>query len=501
MPRNVCSAILAVMALLIMFDTSPAKESAYQPNWDSLAAHDEAPDWFADAKLGIYFHWGIYSVPAFATEWYPHRMHFAGNKIRKHHEATYGPLTEFGYHDFVPMFKAEHFDPADWAELFQQAGARFAGPVAQHHDGFAMWASTVNKWNVKDRGPQRDITGELAQELRKRDMKLITTFHHARNLQRYANDPVGREKSQDSHFPYRPGLATASTDPELAQLYGNIPADEFHEYWLNQLKEVIDQYSPEIVWFDSWLDRIPEAYRQEFSAYYFNEAKQKNQEVVIAYKQQDLPTSVGVLDIEQGGKTDVSEDVWLTDITLSHRSWCFIDGQTYKDVNLLVRNMIDVWSKNGIVLLNISPRADGTIPQQQRDVLQQLGEWLGEYGEAVYGTRPFDIYGTGTAQIKKGHFGGQAATIQYSADDVRFTVSKNDKTMYLFFLGKPQAGEQVTIQQLGTNHHPPHGPIKRITLLSTEADAEWDLSADKLTLTIPDAPLNEIANVFRLDLE
>jgi len=502
MPRyfSVILLLLAFSPLSMLAADSLQEETSYQPNWNSLAAHQQAPEWFADSKIGIYFHWGIYSVPAFDNEWYPRHMHVEGKRAYKHHVEKYGHPSKFGYHDFVPMFKAEHFDATDWADLFQKAGAKFAGPVAQHHDGFAMWASQVNSWNVKDRGPKRDITGELAEQLRKRDMKLITTFHHARHRQRHSERKEDWGK-RNSHFPYHTDFPTSSKDPELAQLYGNMSADDFHDYWFAQLKEVIDSYSPEIIWFDSWLDLIPENIKQEFAAYYLNEAKKKGQNVVIAYKQEDMPTSVGVLDIEQGGKRDVSKDVWLTDITLSNRSWCYIKDQTYKDINLLLRNMIDVWSKNGVVLLNISPKADGSIPQAQRNVLLELGDWLGKYGESVYGTRPFDIYGTGTAKVTKGHFGGQSATQKYTAKDVRFTVSKDDKTMYLFFLGQPKVGEQVTIEQLGTNHHPTHSPIKRIVLLGTDTEVKWEAGADNFSLTIPKAPLNEIATVFKLELE
>ena len=155
--------------------------SAYEPTLESLSKVNPAPEWFRDAKVGIYFHWGVYSVPAFAGEWYPRHMHEEGHRAHTHHLETWGDPAEFGYHDFVPLFRAEHFDAEEWAELFERAGARFAGPVAEHHDGFAMWASKVTPWNAKDRGPKRDLTGELAKALRARGMKFVATFHHARN--------------------------------------------------------------------------------------------------------------------------------------------------------------------------------------------------------------------------------------------------------------------------------------------------------------------------------
>lgn len=472
----------------------------YQPNWESLAEHDEAPEWFADSKLGIYFHWGVYSVPAFGSEWYPWYMYRPDdNKIAKHHKETYGDPSEFNYHDFVPDFTAEEFDAENWAQLFQDAGAKFAGPVAQHHDGFAMWDSKVNPWNAADRGPKQDITGKLANSLKSRGLKLITTFHHARNGQRYAADST-QWGGFASHFTYDPRYATSSTDPDLSKLYGNLPEGEFDQYWFDQLKEVIDQYSPDIIWFDTWLNMIPESYRQQFAAYYLNEAKKKNQEVVIAYKQNDMPKSLGILDIEQGGKKDLSETVWLTDVTLGKRSWSYIEGQEYKPAELVIRNMIDVWSKNGIVLLNVSPTAKGVINQEQRTVLAEIGSWMKSNGEAVYGTRPFDVYGFGDAHAAEGHFGGQSATVEYTARDGRFLKSKDGKFLYLFMLGKPEVGSDIEIKQLAEFEYFPSRGVKKITVLESGKEVEWKMIDQRFHLTIPDDKMNDIATVFKFEL-
>ncbi len=267
-----------------------------------MSKHNEEPDWFKDAKLGIYFHWGVYSVPAFGNEWYPRTMHFLDSEVGKHHLENYGHPSEFGYHDFVPMFKAEHFDANEWADLFKKAGARFAGPVAEHHDGYSMWDSEVTPWNAMDTGPKRDITGELATALRQRDMKLITTFHHAKHLQRFDSlpDREGGQGYRNSHYPYFVGMPTRSTDPKLRMLYGNIPEQEWLEkVWFGKLNEVIDKYQPDIIWFDSWLDQIPEAYQQKFCATYLNKAQEWGKEVVIVRKQDDLPLDVSVDDLEK----------------------------------------------------------------------------------------------------------------------------------------------------------------------------------------------------------
>ncbi|MGC9356210.1 MAG: alpha-L-fucosidase, partial [Mariniphaga sp.] len=276
-------------------------EPKFEETWESLATIDREPEWFKDAKFGIYFHWGLYSVPAYDNEWYPRWMYVPGREewggtVHEYHKKTFGPLSEFNYHDFIPMFRAEHFDAAEWADLFQKSGSSFAGLVAQHHDGFAMWGSKVNPWNVKEMGPEKDILGELFAELKKRDMQTIATFHHARLLQRYATDTAAWAKNTpspggNSHYPYHPDYVTSTTDPKLRLLYGNIPEDEFLEYWLNQVKEVVDEYAPDMIWFDSWLDEIPENYRQKMVAHHFNTAVSRGQKPIVNHKQEDLPAN------------------------------------------------------------------------------------------------------------------------------------------------------------------------------------------------------------------
>ncbi|VGO18182.1 hypothetical protein SCARR_00233 [Pontiella sulfatireligans] len=488
------------MASLFGFNCSTQAEEVkkYEPAWESLGQRDAAPEWFADAKLGIYFHWGIYSVPAYGGEWYPYHMYRDGN-VHEHHVKTYGEPSRFNYHDFVPMFKAEKFNAEDWAQLFDDAGAKFAGPCAQHHDGFAMWDSEVNPWNAADRGPKQDITGLLEKTIKARGMKFITTFHHARNGQRYADKPE-QWGGYNSHYAYHPDFATSSTDPDISKLYGNMTEAAFNQYWFDQLQEVIDQYSPDIIWFDSWLKMIPQEYRKKFAAYYLNEAQKKRQDVVIAYKQVDLPSSVGVLDIEQGGKKDLSESVWLTDVTLSTKSWCYIEGQKYKPAELVVRNMIDVWSKNGVVLLNISPRADGVINQDQRDILHKIGTWMKKHEEAVYGTRAFDVYGFGHAKTDAGKHGGQSATTQYTAEDGRFLRSKDGKTLYLFMLGKPDAGKEIEIRDLAGHTYCPEGGFKRITVLGSGVEAPFHWAKRNFWLKVPDSEMDDIATVFKMEL-
>ncbi len=475
---------------------------AYEPNWESLSKHQAAADWFSDAKFGIYFHWGLYSVPAYETEWYPYFLYRDEKPdFAEYHERKFGPLEEFGYHDFIPMFRAEKFDPEDWANLFQQAGARFAGPVAQHHDGFAMWDSDVNPWNVADMGPERDITGELLASLKKKGLRTIATFHHARLRQRHEGD---RKKwaTYNSHFAYHPDYPTSTNDAELRKFYGNMPEEEFDQYWLDQVREVVDKYSPDILWYDVWMNFVSEKKILEMSAHFLNHAQTTGQEVVLVTKHNDLPKTMSVLDIEQGGKKDLSESVWMTDITLSDKgSWCYTEGQKYKTPGLVLRNMIDVWSKNGVVLLNVSPMADGTINQEQQDVLGQIGQWLDTYGEAVYGTVPFYTYGFGPARAADGAHGGQSAKVEYGVSDIRFTTSKDQKSLYVFLLGKPEAGEEINLKKLNSIGYGPATAVKRVVELGSGTEVAWVQEEKQYKIIAPDVEYSDLANVFRMELE
>lgn len=501
--------ILTVFITLGLLGCSGSPQAKnYLPEWESLSKHEAAPQWFQDAKLGIYFHWGVYSVPAYGNEWYPRWMHFEGNDYYEHHLATYGHPSEFGYHDFVPMFTAENFDAEEWADLFVKAGARFAGPVAEHHDGFSMWDSEVTPWNAADMGPKRDITGELARAIRKRNMKFITTFHHAKQLQRYsdnaaeemASDKNQRRKFNTSHYPYIEGMPPVSDDPVLKYLYGNIPETQWlEEVWFGKLKEVIDQYQPDIIWFDSWLDQIPEEYRMKFSAYYLNQAEKWDKEVVIVRKQDDLPLNYTVDDLEKSRKNKLEAEPWMTDETLSRGSWCYTDNLEIKASKDVLHVLIDIVSKNGVLLLNISPMADGTIPKDQKEVLTEMGSWLEKYGVAVYNTRPWYIHGEGPTVEPDGHFRNNKAflNITYSWKDVRFTTL--GETIYATMLGWPGAGETLELKSFASDSLQVPIKVKSVSLLGSDEEVAWRQSDSGLSLKMPDSAPDEMAVVFKIE--
>lgn len=468
----------------------------YTPDWESLGKHNESPEWFKNAKLGIYFHWGIYSVPAFDSEWYPRHMHFKDHVVYKHHVSTYGEPSEFGYHDFVPMFKAEKFDPEAWADLFKKAGARFAGPVAEHHDGFSMWDSEITPWNAMDKGPKRDITGELQKSITAKGMKFITAFHHAKQLQR--STELGKENPL-SHYPYFEGMPPSSDDPELAYMYGNMPADKWHkEIWLGKLTEVVDKYKPDIVWFDYVLDAIPEQYRKEFAAHYLNEAKKLGKEVVIVRKQHDLPLSMSVDDLEQSRKNVIGTKTWMTDATISDGSWCYTENLGVKSAKDVLHMLIDITSKNGVLLLNISPKADGTIPENQKDGLLKMGNWLQKYGEAIYDTEAWYTFGEGPTKEPTGHWDNHDAfhKIKYSSKDVRYTTK--DYTIYGIVMGAVDANRKLLLKSFAHENILDGVKIEEVSVLGSDEKIEWSMEKEGLSLKAPSRPTDDMATVIKV---
>lgn len=468
-------------------------------SWEALGKHKPMPDWMYDAKFGLTFHWGVYSVPEKGGEWYPRNMYEENNPMYEYHRKTYGEQSEFGYHHLIPMFTASKFNAGEWAEVIKASGARFAGSVAEHHDGFSMWASKVNPWNAKDMGPKQDIIKSLSEEIRKVGLKFFVSFHHARLLQRNAGEDNGG--GYDSHFIYNKDWHTSSTDPKLRLLYGNMEEGEFNEFWFSKLKEVIDGYAPDIIYFDSWLNLIPEEYRKKFCAYYFNQSSEREQEVGVTYKQNDLPIDVAIHDIEKGGHMEVFPIPWATDDTMCFGPWSYTTDQLVKPASMVLHSLIDIVSKNGVLILNGSPRADGSIPSEQQKLLKEIGRWLQANGEAIYATRPWWIHGGGPTGAAANPHGGMQTTNTYTAADFRFTQSKDGKNIYIIFLGKLEPGQRIRMREFAPHRYPPTTPVVKVVELESGAEVKLEQTDSAFYFTVPDVEMNKYAVVFKMMLQ
>ncbi len=494
------SYVLLILVLLCGSQIQAAERvkttTKYTPDWESLKKRNPAPDWFRDAKFGIYFHWGVYSVPAFGSEWYPRNMYNKKGNSReyRHHVETYGDPNKFGYADFVPMFKAEKFNADEWAELFKKAGARFAGPVAEHHDGYSMWASKLTPWNAKDTGPKRDIAGDLAKAIKSRGMRFVTTFHHERN-NLYQIDRKG-QMVWTGHYEFvKRDFPSLLEDPNNAIMFGYMPREKFLAMWKGKLIEVIDSYQPDLMWFDSWLDEIPDQTKIEYLTYYFNKADELGKEVVVTFKQQDLPREVAIDDFEKGRADNLTDFVWLTDDTISMGSWCYTNDLRIKSTAEVLRTFIDIVSKNGQLLLNISPMANGTIPDNQKQVLLEMGQWLSKYGEAIYETRPFVDFGEGSTQMEKGGAFIRMKGI-YGPNDIRYT--RKGDTVYALILGWPGENKSVTMKMFGRDGKAKDIKVTNVSMLGTDELIKWERQDSGLIVNTPSKKVDDLAIVFKL---
>jgi alpha-L-fucosidase len=296
-------------------------------------------------------------------------------------------------------------------------------------------------------------------------------------------------------------MPPSSDDEKLKYLYGNIPEEQWlEEVWLGKLKEVIDNYQPDIIWFDSWLDQIPEEKRAEFAAYYLNEADKLNKEVVIIRKQDDLPLDFSLNDLEKSRMNKMSEQSWMTDETVSYGSWCYTENLRIKPTKDLIHVLVDIVSKNGVLMLNISPMANGTIPDDQRNVLTEMGEWLNVNGEAIYGTRPWITFGEGPTKEPDGHFKNHNAfsKLVYSNKDMRYT--SKGSSVYATFFGWPD-GKTVVLETFAKDVMSGNLKVNKVSMLGYEGELKWELNDNGLEITMPDQVVSDKAIVFKLDTE
>jgi alpha-L-fucosidase len=325
-------------------------------------------------------------------------MYVKGSKEYKHHIATYGPQDKFGYKDLVPLFKAERFDPEAWAKLFKDAGARYVVPVAEHHDGFAMYDSDLSDWTAVRMGPHRDVIGDLAKAVRAEGLHFGASSHRVEHNFFLG---VGRSIPSDINDPkyaafYGPAhnWLEAKNGSSLANDFTYV-SSAWADDWLARATEIVQKYHPDVIYFDWWIGQPsirPNLTR--FAAFYYNASLKYGDHVgIIDYKESAMAEHSAVLDFERGQLGNIRPLHWQTDTSISNKSWGYIKDDTFKSPQFVVHQLVDIVSKNGNLLLNIGPRSDGTIPDEVQQVLRDVGAWLKINGEAIYGTRTWRTYG------------------------------------------------------------------------------------------------------------
>ena len=452
----------------------------FLPTWESLAAY-RVPDWFRDAKFGIFIHWGPYSVPAFGNEWYSRNMYQPGKPEFEHHRQTYGPQSEFGYKDFIPLLTGNHFDPNAWAALFREAGAQYVVPVAEHHDGFAMYRSELNPWNATAMGPKRDVIGELSQAVRDRSMVFGLSSHRAENWWFFNG---GMTFDSD----VRAGKHATLYGP--AQPQHMPPSTRFLEEWVDHTIELVDSYEPQLLYFDWWIHRPAyKAHLPHLAAHYYNLMAATGLDPVLTYKDQAFPPGTAVEDVERGSSATLRPNPWQACTSISRKSWCYLEeDQDYKTAQELVSTLADVASKNGSLLLNVGPKADGTIADQEQALLKQIGAWLAVNCEAIYASRPWSVFGEGPTKLTDGGF-SEFKQGAYGPHDFRFTTREG--LLYVIGMAAPEAG-RMEIRSLGADLTIYQHRIARIELLGHTQEyeptlLEFEQRADALSVRLPES--------------
>lgn len=444
----------------------------FRDDWASLGEY-RVPAWYEDGKLGIFVHWGAYSVPAFGNEWYPRNMYVQGSSEYEHHREVYGDQQTFGYKNLIDAFTAERFEPGQWSELFRQAGARFVVPVGEHHDGFAMYDSSRSEWTAAKRGPRRDVIGELAAAVRAQNMVFGVSSHRAEHW-----------------WFFNGGMAFASDvrDPAWGALYGPAqpddvpPSEEFLQDWLLRTCELVDLYHPQLVWFDWWIEQPAfEPYLRAFAAYYYNQAASWGQGVAINYKKRAYPEGTAVFDVERGQLGDIAERFWQTDTGVAKNSWGYVHDPEYKDPVSLIQDFVDIVSKNGALLLNVGPAPDGTLPEGDWRILESIGHWMRTNGEAIHGTRPWQRYGEGPTIVSEGSF-QDTKRDAFTPEDIRYTT-RGDILYALLLTGADERPRRL--HALATGADGPSPGISRVSIVGHSAEVRWRLDRGGLEISLP----------------
>ena len=457
----------------------------YKDTWESLG-NFQVPEWYRNAKFGIFIHWGVYSVPSFGSEWYSRCMYIKEDHCFDHHVKTYGPHNEFGYKDFIPMFKAEKFSADAWADLFQKAGAKYVVPVAEHHDGFQMYQSDISHWNAAEMGPCRNVLGELKEAVEKRGMTLGASTHR---VEHWFFMGHGKEFDSDVKEPMQRGDFYWPAMPEANHhdLYSEpTPTQEYLEDWLCRCCEIVDKYRPKLVYFDWWIQHHSvKPYLKKFAAYYYNRAAEWGVQVAINYKHEAFMFGCAVPDVERGQFAEIKPFFWQTDTAIARNSWCYTEGNVYKPAKGLICDLVDIVSKNGTLLLNVGPKPDGSIGPEDTAVLTEIGEWMAVNNEAIYGTKVWRKYGEGPTKVKEGQFTDGAEKV-FTSEDIRFTVK--GENLYCTVLSWPEDGH-VVVKSLGhadASRLPVfHGIIKDVDVLGCTDKPEWRRDEQGLHVTMP----------------
>ncbi|MEO8110218.1 MAG: alpha-L-fucosidase [Ginsengibacter sp.] len=456
-------------------------DTMFKPNKESFHQY-KYPQWFRDAKFGIWAHWGPQAVPR-QGDWYARKMYEEGGDDYKYHVAHYGHPSKFGYKDIIPLWKAERWDPEKLMALYKKAGAKYFVSMGTHHDDFFLWNSKIHKWNAVNYGPKKDVVGIWQEAAKKEGLRFGVSEHLAASFTWFRASHLADTSGALAGVPYD------GANPMYQDLYHAKPdsADhgwlstnkEWQREWLFSIKELIDNYHPDLLYSDSQLPFGE--YGENMLAHFYNQDMAKNGGNLDAvYTCKESSDGMWVQDLERGVQDSINPFPWQTDTSIG--DWFYRTGQKYKSADDVIKLLVDIVSKNGNLLLNIVQTPEGDLEPDVLKIVEGIADWTSVNGEGIYGTRPWKIYGEGPSTIKssqkKGQFGGLSDTRGFQSTDVRFTMK--DNVLFAFCLGQPTA--DIRIEALGRNSKIPGKKIASVTMPGSDAKLQWKQESGALVI-------------------
>jgi alpha-L-fucosidase len=466
----------------------PIAKGPFVGTRDSLTNYSY-PEWFRDAKFGIWAHWGPQAVPMMG-DWYARKMYQQGDADYNDHLARWGHPSTNGWKDIVPLWKAEKWDPEKLIELYKKAGARYFVSMGVHHDNFFLWDSKLHRWNSVLVGPHRDVVGEWQKAAKKNGLYFGVSEHLGASFDWF----------QDSHKSDRTGpLAGVPYDganPAYWDLYHGSTTEtgwytrngEFQQLWFDEIKELVDNYKPDLLYSDGGVAFGNEVGLSQIANLYNLKARNGKTEAVYNCKQ--VSGGRWVQDIERGVNAGISPYPWQTDTSIG--DWFYNKNWKYQPLRWVVHMLVDNVSKNGNLLLNVVLRPDGTLDPEVETMLHQLADWTKANGEAIYSSRPWLIYGEGAVQARGG---AMRENMTYTAKDIRFTTK--GKTLYAIALGWPEDGK-MTITSLAKTADPAQNKITKVELLGQSGKLKFTQTADGLVVELPGERLSDLTCSLRI---
>ena len=464
----------------------------FQPTMASLTKYN-CPEWFRDAKFGIWAHWGPQAVPMMG-DWYARRLYLPGDKIYQHHLETYGHPSTNGYKDIIPLWKAEKWDPERLMALYKKAGARYFVSMGSHHDNFFLWNSKLHKWNAANMGPKRDVVGDWQKAAQKYGLRFGVSEHLGASFTWFQPS-----HKSDTNGPLA-GVPYDGADPQYQDLY-HFPAEpgdkgwystnpRWQQMWFDEIKELVDNYHPDLLYSDGGVPFGNEVGRSMIAHFYNQDAARHDGNVEAVYNCKQRSDGRWVEDLERGIMPKIDPHPWQTDTSIG--DWFYNRNWKFRPVSWVIHMLVDNVSKNGNLLLNVVQRPDGSLDPEVETMLAQLADWNAIHGEAIFGTRPWLVYGESGLKVKGGSFGED---FRYNAKEIRFTTK--GATLYAIALGWPEDG-QLTIRSLAKPGGQNVNNITAVSLLGYDGKLEWKQTPNELVVTLPAQKVSEFTAALKI---